>query len=190
MLAAIPLYVVIGFLVRPPLREQVKEKFNRGAASQQFLVETIVGMQTVKARRSSRSCARNGRRSSRLTSGPASRRRCSARAASNAIQYVSKLTTAPLLLFGAKAVIDGDLTVGALVAFNMIAAQAVQPILRLSQLWQDFQQVQISVERLGDILNMPPERIEPIGAVAADAARRDRISATSPSATGRAARKS
>ena len=50
---------------RPPLRELVKEKFNRGAASQQFLVETIVGVKTVKARRSSRSCARNGRRGSR-----------------------------------------------------------------------------------------------------------------------------
>ncbi len=74
-----------------------------------------------------------------------------------AIQYISKLTTAALLLFGAKAVIDGELTVGALVAFNMIAAQAVQPILRLSQIWQDFQQVQISIDRLGDILNAPPE---------------------------------
>ena len=52
----------------------------------------------------------------------------------------SKVTTAALLLFGAMAVIHGELTVGALVAFNMIAAQAVQPILRLSQIWQDFQQ--------------------------------------------------
>jgi subfamily B ATP-binding cassette protein HlyB/CyaB len=75
----------------------------------------------------------------------------------NAIQYISKLTTAALLLFGAKAVIDGEMTVGALVAFNMIAAQAVQPILRLSQVWQDFQQVRISIDRLGDILNAPPE---------------------------------
>jgi subfamily B ATP-binding cassette protein HlyB/CyaB len=49
------------------------------------------------------------------------------------------------------------MTVGALVAFNMIMNQAVQPILRLSQLWQDFQQVQISVQRLGDILNSAPE---------------------------------
>jgi subfamily B ATP-binding cassette protein HlyB/CyaB len=62
------------------------------------------------------------------------------------------------LLFGAYAVMEGDLTVGALIAFNMIAGQTTQPILRLSQLWQDFQQVQISVERLGDILNAPAER--------------------------------
>ena len=51
--------------------------------------------------------------------------------------------------------IDGELTVGELVAFNMIAAQVAVPVLRLSQLWQDFQQVQVSVERLGDILNAP-----------------------------------
>ncbi|GEN01869.1 hypothetical protein MRA01_64080 [Methylobacterium radiotolerans] len=76
----------------------------------------------------------------------------------NAIQYVSKLTSAALMLFGAKAVIDGDLTVGELVAFNMIAGQVAQPILRLSQIWQDYQQVQISVDRLGDILNAPPEQ--------------------------------
>jgi len=75
----------------------------------------------------------------------------------NAIQYVSRATTALLMLFGAKAVIDGDLTVGALIAFNMIAAQVTQPILRLSQFAQDFQQVQVSVQRLGDILNAPAE---------------------------------
>ena len=51
------------------------------------------------------------------------------------------------------------MTVGELIAFNMIASQVVQPILRLSQLWQDFQQVQVSVARLGDILNAPPEPV-------------------------------
>ncbi len=61
------------------------------------------------------------------------------------------------MLFGAKAVIDGELTVGALIAFNMISAQAVQPILRLSLLWQDFQQEQVSIDLLGDILNAPTE---------------------------------
>ena len=60
-------------------------------------------------------------------------------------------------LFGAKAVIDGDLSVGELVAFSMIAGQVAQPVLRLSQIWQDFQQVQISIDRLGDILNAAPE---------------------------------
>src|SRR5581483_8186029 len=56
-----------------------------------------------------------------------------------------------------EAVIAGQMTVGELVAFNMIAGQVVQPILRLSQFFQDFQQIQVSVERLGDILNAPME---------------------------------
>ena len=75
------------------------------------------------------------------------------------IQYVSKIGTALILFIGAEAVIDGSMTVGELIAFNMIAGQVVQPILRLSQLWQDFQQVQVSVARLGDILNAPPEPV-------------------------------
>jgi subfamily B ATP-binding cassette protein HlyB/CyaB len=157
VLAAIPFYALIGFCVRPPLRELVKEKFNRGAASQQFLVETIVGINTVKSaavepimraqwEEKLAAYVKMSFAASMLGSG-----------GQVAIQCLSKLTTAALLLFGAKAVIDGELTVGALVAFNMIAAQAVQPILRLSQIWQDFQQVQISIERLGDILNATPE---------------------------------
>src|SRR6516164_1014275 len=157
VLAGIPFYVLIGFSVRPPLRDLVGEKFNRGAASQQFLVETIVGVNTVKAaavepimraqwEEKLAAYVKTSFAAAMLGSG-----------GQLAIQYLSKLTTAALLLFGAKAVIDGELTVGALVAFNMIASQAVQPILRLSQIWQDFQQVQISIERLGDILNAPPE---------------------------------
>ena len=77
----------------------------------------------------------------------------------NLIQYVSKVTTALILFIGAQSVIEGSMTVGELIAFNMIASQVVQPILRLSQLWQDFQQVQVSVARLGDILNAPPEPV-------------------------------
>jgi subfamily B ATP-binding cassette protein HlyB/CyaB len=157
VLLGVPVYVVIGVLVRPPLRDLVNEKFNRGAASQQFLVETVVGVGTIKAaavepmmrmqwEEKLAAYVRTGFAASMLGSG-----------GQLAIQYVSKLSTAALLLFGAKAVIDGELSVGALVAFNMIASQALQPVLRLSQIWQDFQQVQISIERLGDILNAQPE---------------------------------
>ena len=176
VLAAVPFYALIGFCVRPPLRAMVKEKFNRGAASQQFLVETIAGMNTVKAaavepimraqwEEKLAAYVKTSFAASMLGSG-----------GQLGIQYLSKLTTAALLLFGAKAVIDGNLTVGALVAFNMIAAQAVAPILRLSQIWQDFQQVHI--------LDRPPRRHpqRPARILAGDApgsadpARRDRIS--------------
>jgi subfamily B ATP-binding cassette protein HlyB/CyaB len=156
-LVALPIYLLIGFAVRPTLRDLINEKFNRGAASQQFLVETVVGVGTIKAaavepimraqwEEKLAAYVKTSFSATMLGTG-----------GQLGIQYVSKLTTAAILLFGAKAVIDGELSVGGLVAFNMIASQAVQPILRLSQIWQDFQQVQISIERLGDILNAPTE---------------------------------
>ncbi|WP_105381362.1 type I secretion system permease/ATPase [Neorhizobium alkalisoli] len=157
VIASIPFYVAIGFLIRPFLRERIDEKFERGAFSQQLLVESVVGMQTLKASAIEPVVASQWEerlagyvRSSFLATMLAAK-------GQNAIQYVSKITSAALLLFGAQAVINGELSVGALVAFNMIAGQVAQPILRLSQLWQDFQQVQISVTRLADILNAPAE---------------------------------
>jgi subfamily B ATP-binding cassette protein HlyB/CyaB len=75
----------------------------------------------------------------------------------NAIQYINKLSSAVVLFLGAQAVISGDLTVGGLVAFTMIMNQVTAPILRLSQLWQDFQQVKVSIDRLGDVFNHPTE---------------------------------
>jgi subfamily B ATP-binding cassette protein HlyB/CyaB len=157
VLATIPAYLAIAFFIRTPLRAMINEKFNRGAISQQFLVETVVGIQTIKA--AAVEPTMRAQWEERLAAYVKTTFGATLLGAGgqNAIQYVSKLSMAALLLFGAKAVIDGDLTVGALIAFNMIAGQVAQPILRLSQLWQDFQQVQISVARLGDILNHPIE---------------------------------
>lgn len=157
VLLSIPCYLLIAFLVRPGLRKKVNERFNRGAMTQQFLVETVVGIQTLKAA-AVEPMLRN-QWEEKLASYVKTSFDAVMLAAfgQNAIQGVSKVTTALVLYFGALAVIDGELTVGALIAFNMIMGLATAPILRLSQLWQDFQQVQISVERLGDILNAPPE---------------------------------
>lgn len=161
VIATIPVYILIASLIRPILREQIREKFNRGAQSQQFLVESIVGAQTLKA--SSVEPMMQVQWEERLaayvkTSFSAT---MLGTLGQNLIQYVTKLTTALILLFGAQAVINGTMTIGELIAFNMISSQLIQPVLRLSQLWQDFQQVQVSVERLGDILNSPVEPVPP-----------------------------
>ena len=78
-------------------------------------------------------------------------------AASQAVQVINKVVTAAVLYLGAKLVIDGSLSVGELVAFNMLAARISAPVLRLAQMWQDFHQARLSVDRLGDILNTMPE---------------------------------
>lgn len=157
VVASIPFLVLIGFLIRPSLKHRIDEKFDRGALSQQLLVESVIGMQTLKASAVEPVVAAQWEE--RLAAYVQSSFAATMLAAKGqtAIQYVNKITSAALLLFGAQAVIDNQLTVGGLVAFNMIAGQVFQPVLRLSQLWQDFQQVQVSVERLSDVLNAPEE---------------------------------
>jgi ATP-binding cassette, subfamily B, bacterial HlyB/CyaB len=161
VLCSAPLYILIAFFIRPLLREKIKQKFNRGAETQQFLVETVVGIQTLK------SAAVEPYMQASWEEKLAAYVKTSFEAAllsafgQNLTQYVSILTTTLIIFFGAREVIGGQMTVGELVAFNMIANQISQPIVRLSQLFQDFQQVRVSVERLGDILNSPMELVPP-----------------------------
>lgn len=157
VVASIPVYVLLSVVFTPAIRTRLNEKFNRGAENQSFLVETISGIDTVKA------MAVEPRWAQRWDQQLASYVSASLSVtslttiASGGVQLVSKLVTAAILWFGAKAVIDNQLTVGELVAFNMFASQVSSPILRLAQLWNDFQQVGISMNRLGDILNTHPE---------------------------------
>ncbi len=119
VLASIPLYLAIATLIRPSLRDAIKEKFNRGALSQQFLVETVIGVQTVKAAAVEPVDA--GAMEERLAAYVRTAFDATMLSAmgQNALQYVQKLTTALLLLFGAKAVLDKELSVGELIAFNI-----------------------------------------------------------------------
>ncbi len=154
---SLPLYVAISAGATPVFRRRLDEKFDRGAENQAFLVEAVAGVETLKAmavepqmqRRWEEQLAAYVQASFRVLS--------LGNWASQAVQLISKLVTAATLFFGAKAVIDGALTVGELVAFNMLAGRVAQPVLRLAQLWQDFHQARLSVDRLGDILNTTPE---------------------------------
>lgn len=159
--ATIPVYFLIGVLIRPALAKSIEEKFHRGAKSQQFLIESVIGVHTIKAAAIEPIVRAEWEEKLAAYVRTSFLAALMAAGGQNAIQYVSKLTTALLMLFGARAVIDGDLSVGGLVAFNMISAQVAQPILRLSQLAQDFQQVKVSIDRLADLLNAPPEPASP-----------------------------
>ncbi|MCL9781952.1 type I secretion system permease/ATPase [Vibrio sp. S4M6] len=157
VLASIPCYVLIAVLVTPILRNRLDEQFRRSAENQSFLVESVTGVETLKAMSVQPQAQR------RWEEMLAAYVRSSFRAANlgniagQAVQLISKLVTAGILFMGAKAVIKGELTVGQLVAFNMFAGHVTAPVLRLSQMWNDFQQARISVERLGDVLNSPTE---------------------------------
>src|SRR5260221_794616 len=137
----------------PVFRRRLDEKFARGADNQAFLVESITNIQTLKASATEPQAVR--RWDEQLAAYVASSFRVTRVAvfASEGIQLTQKLVTVAILWLGALEVIDGAMTVGGLVAFNLPAGRVSRPILRLAQLWPDLQQTGISVARLGDILN-------------------------------------
>ncbi|MDO4724696.1 MAG: type I secretion system permease/ATPase [Comamonadaceae bacterium] len=157
VLASIPVYFLLSLFFTPILRARLNEKFNRGAENQAFLVESIAGVNTIKAMAvEPRWQERWDRQLAGYVSASLSTTNI-ANLAGNSVMLVSKLVTVGILWIGARQVLQGQLTVGQLIAFNMLAGQVAAPIIRLAQLWNDFQQVGISMARLGDILNTPTE---------------------------------
>lgn len=157
VMASLPIYALLSVAITPSIRTRLHEKFNRGAENQAFLVEAVSGVQTVKSlaveppllRKWEEQLAGYVRASFRATS--------LITIAGHSATCVQKITTVAVLWVGAYRVIDGDLSIGQLIAFNMLSAQVTGPLLRLVNLWQEFQQVGISVQRLGDVLNTHPE---------------------------------
>lgn len=157
VMASFPFYIAVTVAITPILRKRLLEKFSRGAENQAFLVESISGVETIKSMAVEPQMQRRWEEQLAGYVGAGFRVNWLANVGSQSIQLINKLTTAATLWFGAQLVIDGDISVGQFIAFNMLANRLTQPILRLSQMWQDFQQVRVSVERLGDIINTPTE---------------------------------
>lgn len=156
-LAVLPLFAILTLVSTPILRSWLNETFNRSADSQSFLVETVTGIHAVKAHAAERTARdrweglfarfiRTGFKASTTSN-----------ISNNLGDFLTNFSSLLILWFGAKLVIDHHLTIGQLVAFQMLSGRVTGPLLRLVQLWQNLQQVLLSVDRIGDILNVAPE---------------------------------
>ncbi len=153
VLGSFPFYIAVSMGVTPMFRQRLDEKFRRGAENQAFLVESVTGIETLKAMAVEPQMQRRWEEQLAGYVAASFNVLSLGNTASQAVQFISKLVTAALLYFGAKLVIEGSLSVGELVAFNILAGRVSMPVLRLAQIWQDFHQARLSVARLGDILN-------------------------------------
>jgi subfamily B ATP-binding cassette protein HlyB/CyaB len=157
VLGSFPFYIAISAGATPLFRRRLDEKFRRGAENQAFLVESVTGIETLKAMAVEPQMQRRWEEQLAGYVAASFRVLSLGNTASQGVQLVSKVATAGILYFGAKLVIDGGLSVGELVAFNILAGRVSAPVLRLAQMWQDFHQARLSVLRLGDILNTTAE---------------------------------
>ncbi|WP_257165351.1 type I secretion system permease/ATPase [Bradyrhizobium sp. SRS-191] len=155
--ATLPVYALLSLATTPAFRTRLDEKFRRGAENQAFLVESVTGVETIKAMAVEPLMQRRWEEQLASYVGASFSASQIGNWASQAASLLNKGVGALTLFVGAGLVIANKMTVGELVAFNMLANQVSGPVLRLVQVWQDFHQVRLSVERLGDILNTPVE---------------------------------
>jgi subfamily B ATP-binding cassette protein HlyB/CyaB len=162
VLASLPLYALTSAGLNPMFRRRLNHKFARSADNHSMLVESVSGIETIKAMAVEPQFTKrwDQQLSAYVTAG--FRVTTLANVGQQLVQVIGKLVAVITLFFGAKLVIQGRLTVGELIAFNLMAQRVAGPVMRLAQLWQDFQQVGISMQRLGDILNarneLPPSQ--------------------------------
>jgi ATP-binding cassette subfamily B protein len=159
-LATIPFFIALAMVASPLIRRQLRVKAERNAETQAYLVEVLSGIQTVKAQNMElRSRWQWQQRYARYVSAGFKTVLTSTTAGSTS-NFLNKLSALLVLWVGAYLVLQGELTLGQLIAFRIISGYVTSPLLRLAQLWQNFQEVGLSIERLSDIVDAAPEADE------------------------------
>jgi HlyB family type I secretion system ABC transporter len=159
-LSTMPLFILLTTAVSPIARRQLRVKAERNAQSQSHLVEVIAGIQTVKAQNVElRSRWKWQERYTNFVMA-GFQTVITFTAAGSINTFLSQISSLSVLWFGSYLVLDGKLSLGQLIAFRIIAGYVTSPLLRLTQLWQNFQETALSLERIADILDTPMESDE------------------------------
>ncbi|MEO0540442.1 MAG: peptidase domain-containing ABC transporter [Cyanobacteria bacterium P01_A01_bin.105] len=157
-LLTIPLFVVLTFFVSPIVRRQLRAKAERNAETQSFLVEALSGVQTVKAQNIELNTRWKWQSRYARYVSDGFKTVLTSTTAGSASNFLNKMSALLVLWFGAFLVLEGELSLGGLIAFRIISGYVTQPLLRLTQLWQNFQETALSLERLSDIIDHPQEQ--------------------------------
>ncbi|MEO1431098.1 MAG: peptidase domain-containing ABC transporter [Cyanobacteria bacterium J06633_8] len=156
-LVIVPPFALLALIATPFLQRKSREIFNAIAAESSYLIEAIGGVRTIK----STAVEQTVRWHWEDLLGKEVQTRFSQQIIGNRLQIFSNtieaLVTTALLWFGAHLVIHNQLTIGQLVAFNMLLGNIIQPFQRLTVLWNQLQEVLIAVERINDVLDSEPE---------------------------------
>jgi subfamily B ATP-binding cassette protein HlyB/CyaB len=161
---SLPFYLLLSLVAAPLLRARAEETFRLGADNQALLVEAVSGVHTLKALALEPALGRRWETQLAAHAAAACRATLTGNWTAQCATLVNRLVTAGLLWFGAGSVIRGELSVGQLIAFNMFALRTGAPVLRLFQMWSDFQQARVAAARVAEVLAAPPEGCGTAGA--------------------------
>ncbi|MDB9373038.1 peptidase domain-containing ABC transporter [Nodularia sphaerocarpa] len=156
-LGTIPIFIILTLIASPTISKQLRTKAERNAHTQSYLVEVMSGIQTVKAQNIELQSRFSWQKRYARYVAAGFKTVITSTLANSTSSFLNKLSALLVLWLGAYLVLQGELTLGELIAFRIISGYVTSPILRLAQLWQSFQETALSLERLSDIVDTPQE---------------------------------
>lgn len=159
-LGTIPLFALLTVFVSPIIRRQLRDKAERNSETQSYLVEVLSGIQTVKAQNIELRSRWQWQEHYAKYVNAGFQNVITSTTAGATSNFLNQLSGLLILWMGAYLVVQGQLSLGQLIAFRIISGYVTAPLLRLTQLWQNFQETALSLERLADIVDSPPEADE------------------------------
>ena len=156
-LAVLPIQIGLTLIGAPLFRRQYRQSAEANAKTQSHLVEVLTGIQTVKSQNVEMVSRFSWQERYADYINKTFEKTISGTVLSQTSQVLQKLSQLLVLWVGATLVLDGQLTLGQLIAFRIISGYVTQPLLRLSSIWQNIQELKVSFERLADVIDTPQE---------------------------------
>jgi ATP-binding cassette subfamily B protein len=156
-LCVLPIQVGLTVVGAPLFRRQYRDAAQENARTQSHLVEVITGIQTVKAQNVEMISRWKWQSLYSKYINRAFEKTVTGTALTETSQVLQKLSQLLVLWVGATLVLKGEMSLGQLIAFRIIAGYVTQPLLRLSSIWQNIQELKVSFERLADVVDTPEE---------------------------------
>ena len=159
-LSILPIQIGLTILGAPLFRRQFRAAAEENAKTHSHLVEVLTGIQTVKAQNVEMVSRWRWQEFYSKYVARTFEKTITGTALNQASQVLQKVSQLMVLWFGASMVLSGELTLGQLIAFRIISGYVTQPLLRLSAIWQNIQELRVSFERLADVIDTPEESDE------------------------------
>ena len=156
-LAVLPIQIGLTLVGSPLFRRQTRDVAQNNARTQSHLVEVLGGIQTVKAQNVEMVSRWKWQELYSTYIARTFEKSLTGTALSQSSQILQKLSQLLVLWVGASLVLEGKLSLGQLIAFRIISGYVTQPLLRLSNIWQNVQELKVSFERLADVIDTPQE---------------------------------
>ncbi|WP_241430285.1 ABC transporter transmembrane domain-containing protein [Vibrio sp. 624788] len=158
VLATLPLYFLIACFSTKPLQEKIEHQFQTSAVNSAFLNETVSSSETLKSLAIEPKMQRRWESQTKDMVEAGFETQVINNQISQTVTLLQKVTTVGVIWIGANLVMSLEMTIGQLIAFNMMVNHVLQPIAKLIELWQQFVQTRVAVDKLGDMLNLPVEQ--------------------------------